>query len=354
VNVEHGSLRVTSLPDTRNASGKPARTAALSAMEVLPIGVLLPADSPRLSGEDAGHTRALADSEATLPPILVHRSTMRVIDGMHRLRAALLRGRHTIPVRYFDGSEAEAFVLAVEANTMHGLALSVADRTAAAGRILDSHPHWSDRAISSVAGLSDKAVAVLRRSADEGGAAQEVRTGRDGRVRPLNSASARLRASQLIADNPTASLRDIAHRAGTSPGTVRDVKRRLTRGEHPVPLSQRPSPPVGRTPSPNSALVPIGGTDLAAGLARRSGSRTAGLETLRNDPSLRHSDTGRQLLRLLSVHLLPDEHRERLVRSVPEHCAGVVSAVARECAGAWDTFADQLDRREAYRDRAAQ
>ena len=70
---------------------------------------------------------------------------MRVIDGTHRLRAALLRGVDVIDVLYFDGPDADAFVLAVELNHTHGLPLSRADRTAAAERIIGSHPDWSDR-----------------------------------------------------------------------------------------------------------------------------------------------------------------------------------------------------------------
>ena len=41
---------------------------------------------------------------------------MRVIDGMHRLRAAILNGRSSIEVEFFDGSDEEAFIRAVEQN----------------------------------------------------------------------------------------------------------------------------------------------------------------------------------------------------------------------------------------------
>ncbi|MFC7729983.1 hypothetical protein [Actinomadura keratinilytica] len=69
-----------------------------------------------------------------LPPILVHRRTMRVVDGMHRLRAARLQGRCEIGVRFVDGPDADVFVAAVRANIGHGLPLSLADREAAAAR----------------------------------------------------------------------------------------------------------------------------------------------------------------------------------------------------------------------------
>jgi hypothetical protein len=61
---------------------------------------------------------------------------MRVIDGMHRLRAAQLRGDHGVEVKFFDGDADEAFIAAVRANITHGLPLTLADRKAAAQRIL--------------------------------------------------------------------------------------------------------------------------------------------------------------------------------------------------------------------------
>src|SRR5579862_186687 len=80
------------------------------------IGDLAAGDSPRLDGINDAHVKRLAECGAELPPILVHRPTMRVIDGMHRLRAAASRGHDHVQVRYFDGDETAAFMLAVEGN----------------------------------------------------------------------------------------------------------------------------------------------------------------------------------------------------------------------------------------------
>ena len=44
------------------------------------------------------HIARLAEAETRLPPILVDRRTMRVIDGMRRLIAASLKGQETIDV----------------------------------------------------------------------------------------------------------------------------------------------------------------------------------------------------------------------------------------------------------------
>ena len=87
------------------------------------IAKLRPSDSPRLAGQDTDHVRVLSQADS-LPPIIVQRGTMRVIDGMHRLRAAQLRGEKQIAVRFFEGSDDLAFVLAVHANTAHGLPLT--------------------------------------------------------------------------------------------------------------------------------------------------------------------------------------------------------------------------------------
>jgi ParB-like chromosome segregation protein Spo0J len=194
--------------------------------------------SPRRAGEDQQHIRLLAQAPGTLPPIVVHRETMRVIDGFHRVRAARSRGVATIAARLVDCDEDTAFVLAVEANVTHGLPLSRLDRAAAAERIIASHPHWSDRAIGAASGLSDKTVSAIRARC---GAPLTARMGRDGRVRPLDVGRRRELAATEMRERPGAGLREIARATGLSPATVRDVRQRIDRGEHPVPARYRRS-----------------------------------------------------------------------------------------------------------------
>ena len=168
------------------------------------------ADSPRLRGEDLEHIRVLAETET--PPILVHRQTMRVIDGMHRLRAAKLNGRSKVEVEFFDGSEDDAFLRAVEANIAHGLPLAMADRKSAARRIIRSHPDMSGREIARCVGLSDKTVAMIRRTSPDI-PHSNVRKGADGRARPLDVSEGRLRAARVIAERPEATPREVAREA---------------------------------------------------------------------------------------------------------------------------------------------
>ena len=275
-------------------------------MDVASIRSLLPADSARLAGENPDHVRMLADLDVALPPIVVHRSTMRVIDGMHRLRAAGLRGQDMIRVVFFDGSAADAFVLSVQLNTVHGLPLSTADRVEAAARVLGSHPEWSNRRIAAVTGLAAGTVGRIRgRSAE-----QHVSVGLDGRIRPTDGTVGRQRAGELISRNPTAPLREIARAAGISVSTASDVRARLDRGESPItPRQQQP---------------------------------TAALANLRRDPSLRLTEAGRSLLRFLDVCAIDPRQLAELAGKVPPHQRGTVESLARECVRVWQDFADQL------------
>lgn len=103
----------------------------------------------------------------------------------------------------------------------------------AAARIISSHPQMSDRVVGKTMGLAARTVVAIRRRSTDFGAAVE-RAGSDGRVRPLDRMKGRRRATALLTEHPGASLREVARGAGISPATVRDVRRRLKRGEEPA------------------------------------------------------------------------------------------------------------------------
>jgi len=296
-------------------------------------------DSPRTSGEDPDHVEALSVVQSPLPPILVHRPTMRVIDGLHRVRAAELRGQDRIAVSFFEGSEADAFVLAVESNIMHGLPLSKADRKRAAARIVTSHPQWSDRMVASVTGFAPGTVADIRRGLPGASAAEESRIGQDGRVRPINAAVGRRIAGRIIAENPSLSLRQIARIAGISPETARDVRDRLRRGEDPLPgrKSRKPANPEVRPSAPQR------GIGVAAVHGRLSAQdHSVVVERLKADPALRLSETGRTLLRLLNLHTINAKEWQKIIDNVPPHCSGIVASLADEYAVMWSELALRL------------
>lgn len=313
----------------------------------VPVTALRPSDSPRLGGEDCEHARALAESETALPPVLVHRPTMRVIDGMHRLHAAVLRGEETIRVRFFDGDAADAFVLGVRSNVKHGRPLTLADRRAAALRIIASHPQWSDRAIASATGLAAKTVGAIRACATGEDPQSRSRVGRDGRVRPLNSADGRLRASALLREKPSASLRQIAVQAGVSLGTVRDVRDRLARGDDPVPPRQRRGPrgtgSASGAGSSTRAKEPQR-APAADRCAERVEAQRSLLVRLKRDPSLRFTEAGRTLIRLLNSHVVDQPECRQVLDAVPAHCRGIVAEIAQSYADTWKELAVWLDR----------
>ncbi|MCF6469955.1 streptomycin biosynthesis protein [Nonomuraea sp. MG754425] len=290
------------------------------------VSRLSAADSPRLAGVDRNHVRVLAETDDRLPPIIVHHPSLRVIDGMHRLEAALLNGQAEIEVRYFRGDAAETFRLAVAANTAHGLPLTQAERQTAAARVIDSHPHLSDRAIARTTGLSAKTVARIRRSSKDGESAR--RLGRDGRVRPLSTAEGRRIASSVLIARPEASLREIAQEARVSVGTVRDVRARLASGEDPVPPGLREPDVLDAAPGP------AGEQDLVTVFDR-----------LRLDPVLRYSESGRSLLRWLGAHLVTMEQSREALGSVPPHSAISIAKIAHGCADVWNSLAAELERR---------
>lgn len=304
----------------------------------LPIESVLPADSPRLDGEDVEHIYSLAEVE-DLPPILVHRSTMRVIDGMHRLKAAVLRGDDTIPVVFHDCNDADAFVMSVKANIQHGLPLSFSDRRAAAERIVRLYPRWSDRAIAEVAGLSAKTVAAIRRESPATLGEVRERVGRDGRVRPLNTVDGRRYASELISLYPESSSREIARKAGISPSTVRDVRDRLRRGEDPVPERRRPG-------NPNERLTPEYKLQERIKSLQAFDCRGEILQKLSRDPTVRMTESGRVLLRWLSSQCQQVEKgTEFLVDNVPDHCLCLIADLACSFANSWLAIAGEMRNR---------
>ncbi|WP_405847051.1 ParB/RepB/Spo0J family partition protein [Streptomyces sp. NBC_01518] len=295
---------------------------------LLSIERLQPGDSPRLKGVDEGHVQLIADTEDALPPITVHRSTLKVIDGRHRLRAAIARGDAFIRAWLFDGTEDEAFIYSVRANNAHGLPLTASDRHAAVVRVLQVHPEWSDRAIASTVGVSAPTVGKARRSTVSS-TQLNGRVGRDGRVRPLSTAEGRRKAEEIMTARPDASLRQVAREVGLSLGTVNDVRRRLKQGESSV----------------LSAKLPAAETGQARVVNKLSTAPTPDFvlfwKQLSKDPSLNLTQFGRNLLNLLRAHRLDEEVAE----SVPAHCVEKIAELANQCSITWGVIAERLERR---------
>jgi hypothetical protein len=289
-----------------------------------PVGVRYPE-------EDDRYCRLLASLESPLAPILVHRQSMAIIDGMHRLFAARRRDRHAILARFIDASTEDAFVVAVRSNTAFGKPLSLAERERAAERILATHPQWSDRIIAQSCGLSGKTVGVIRRrSTAHSHQLNSRRLGRDGKMRPLDTHEARQKAAQILTGPAPASLRAVARRTGLSPATVSDVRDRLQRGEPPHP------PASGRTEPPRSS---------EATSPRPDGS------TLLSDPALRSMEGGEAFTAWLASRRIRTSEWKTFVDRIPTSRIYDVAAEARACAEAWKGFADVLESRAGQRRR---
>ncbi|MBB4905962.1 ParB/RepB/Spo0J family partition protein [Actinophytocola algeriensis] len=314
------------------------------AVSMVSISDLVRGDSPRLDGEDEEHIQRLAETDEPLPPILVHWPSMLVIDGMHRLRAAQLRGQRAIGVRFLDCGPNEIFVEKVRANVAHGLPLSLADRKAAAERVLTTHSHWSDRMIAGVTGLAHKTVGRIRRDLAEHLPEATSRVGRDGYARPLGRGG-RERAAEIVRRDPDASLRTVARAAGVSVGTVHAVRREVNvhnAETSPVPPgSVRDGEPVvglvRRAEEPPAHVHSIAVPDVPdvqwASMMRR----------LRADPSLRFTEAGRAVLQLFGSHSIAGGGWRRLSDSVPPYWAPSLADRAHELALAWQQFAAHLD-----------
>ncbi|MGV9674147.1 hypothetical protein ACWDSJ_02595 [Nocardia sp. NPDC003482] len=305
-------------------------------VDMVPLERLAGSVTPRLGGEDPDHVLRLAEVGEDLPPILVHRPSMRIIDGVHRVRATAHRGLSEIAVTFYDGPAEHAFVLAVEANVRHGLPLSLAERRAAATRILRTHPDWSDRMIAKTTGLSARTVGVLRSCCATADSERlNTRIGADGRARPLVSADSRRRAAEMIEARPDASLRQVARAVGLSPGTVRDVRDRMRRGEDPV-LPPRTVNRVDQQHRFAEAIVPEAPPPVDVSQV---------LQALCKDPSLRLNESGRELLRWLHLHVIDPSDCLSVTESAPDHCVGVMAELARGCAYSWARISLELAKR---------
>jgi AraC-like DNA-binding protein len=279
-------------------------------------------DFVRCGGEDTSHTRALLALSSEWPPIYLHRQSMVVVDGMHRVCAARRRGDSEILVCFLSGPLADAFILGVRANTGYGKPLTLAERERSATRILETHSHWSDGAIAEACGVSSKTVAALRRSTQENPELNRRRIGRDGKSRPVDPTENRRRAAQLLQESPQASLREIARQAELSPATVKSVRDRLQRD------AAHPSAP--------SAGAPIGD---------ESGARPA----IAEDAAVQSTERGAAFATWFESRLVTTQDWQEFVGVIPVSRIYVIADQARACAEAWRSFAEALEARVTRR-----
>lgn len=319
----------------------------------LPVRSLRAGSFMRGAGVNSAHVRLLADGAdpAALPPILVQKSNLRIIDGMHRLEAAKLRGESRIRVRLVDCSNEEAYILAVKSNTLHGLPLARADRIAGAERILAWHPDWSDRAVGVATQLSAKTVAGIRQRLADGVPQFSKRLGRDGKRRPVVNSEGRRRAVDYLTARPDASLREVARAVDVSLGTVHDVRVKMRQGLD--PLAVRISRPSGEESQEAASAAMTGPPAARHPSASEPGERhalqndqqptwSAVSARLANDPSIKYAEVGRNFIRWMAAHILSGGEWKEFIDTIPPHWLNEVSLVAENASVEWRDFAEQL------------
>lgn len=338
--------------DLKNLEKLPARDVA--------VGSLIPGVYLRQGGTNAVHVQILLDAAGTsdLPPILVQENGFRVIDGLHRLEAAKLRGDQSIKARFLDCTDEEALVLAIKSNTSHGLPLSKADRVSGAKRVLSAHPDWSDRAIAGITGLSAKTIASLRSRSGDVSQFASKRLGRDGKRRPVTAGEGRRRAAEYISAHPEASLRQVARETDVSLGTVHDVSARLRHGINPE-LSGRKAAaeritihPAAQSADSVAAISP--GPSASADRVPLRGKKhnefpltwTRMAPKIANDPAIRYTERGKEFLRWMALHATDVDGWRECIDAIPVHWLSVIEPIADSISEEWGTFAKRLRSRQ--------
>lgn len=343
------TLELVSVSSTDDVCSDPVNIVDRLPVFRLPLSSLGPGIFLRQSGTNAAHVQLLADAASCgeLPAILVQKSSLRIVDGMHRIAVAKLRGEESINARFVDCSDDEAFLLAVKSNTLHGLPLSRADRIAGAKRILEGHGDWSDRAVAAATGLSAKTIASLRPHSDGEVKDLDKRLGRDGKWRPVTGIEGRKRAAEYLAVRPDASMREVAREADVSLGTVHDVRAKLRSGLDPTTVGQRSSQDRAANGSAGEPGRDWTSPRNGSGLHTRRPSSLARSWSeispkLANDPTIRYTENGRKFLRWMATRIMQPGEWKEFVEVVPTHWTKDISLVAESVSGAWLDFADQL------------
>ena len=140
---------------------------------------------------DREHVDRLAIAVGSLPPVDVVKlagGRFGLLAGYHRREAHRVAGVATMRIVVHNLEPEQWFPFAVRSNLAHGLPLTLAQRKAAAVRMLDDDPRRSDRAIAADCGLSHPTIAKLRQpdpDDDAAGKDFQLRVGRDGKARQV-------------------------------------------------------------------------------------------------------------------------------------------------------------------------
>jgi ParB-like chromosome segregation protein Spo0J len=250
--------------------------------------------------------------------LVVRQGDNTIVDGNYRYLAARELGHAHVSCIWFCGDDDEILVEALHRNRSHGLPLSLAEREAAAVHLIEFHPEWSNRRLAEACGLAPGTVRRIRDSGPPPAEPVSIRIGRDGKRRPADAQHARQRVLSALESHPTHSLRDIAGLAGSSPETVRSLKKRMG------------APGLGEV--------------LALDPANALASDSA--ETMRwtSDSALQSAPASNQFLSWFEKTTVAEEWQS-FVNDIPLSRAYEVADEARRRASTWQSFASTLESR---------
>jgi ParB-like chromosome segregation protein Spo0J len=282
----------------------------------VPVRLLGPGFSPRSTPVSDTHVAMLMERAEEWPPIVLRRSDHALIDGHHRVEAARRLRLPVIGALFFEGTDHDCYVEAIDRNIRHGLPLSLRERKTAASRLLAERSDWSDRQVAVICGLSPTTVGGLRAGAvflpvsgaNGSGAtgASDRRLGKDGRSRPVDAPAVRRRIREVVQDNPSASVRAVARIVGASPETVRSVRLKMRSAE-------------------SSSAEPFVCAEVPS--------------------AFQSTGPGRAFLAWFSKTEITPEDLALYATSVPPERATEVIAEARRRATSWRDFADRIEAR---------
>jgi ParB-like nuclease domain len=129
---------------------------------------------------------------ANVPPPLVFydESSYWLAEGFHRVEAAVRAGLNKLDVVVLKGSQRDAILHGIGANSYHGLKRTGADKRRAIATLLEDD-QWGKRSIKWLAKTAKVSEALVRKLADKLGNKPKKRTGYDGKSHPTSHAMRR-------------------------------------------------------------------------------------------------------------------------------------------------------------------
>ena len=236
---------------------------------------------------------------------------------------------------FFDGSDEEMFLEFLRLNARHGLGLTLPERKNAARVVMSKWAEFSDRRIGELCGLSPHTIASIRHAsldssiAARQSTAPDIRTGRDGKNRPVNAAPLHQRIVEELQHTPDRSLRSVAEVVGASPETVRKVQKDLRN--------------CGSVASIQTTAVPAP--------VKLEVRHDANENWWTHDDSLRSADDGLHLLEWLDKSNIADADWQKRINSVPLSRIYQVAEEARRRSMSWGRFARAVEDRGGTKSR---